>query len=348
MLNLPTEAMEKAEKHSSTFVKIIKDALKPKNEPILLITDTGIEQNLLAPMLAHAYCHAAKSKGFNVTTLSQDVRKGFMQTEEHILRALYALPKNSIIITCVSNKFGRLGKTKSFRHFCQQRGHRFLSATGLGDVSTNHFDFFLEALNVNYGRMKKTGLGIKKLWDEAKEIRVKTALGTDITFNIEHMNAVANIGEYHDPGMGGNMPAGEVYIAPRGTTNVNGIVVIDGSIKTESGAKLVEEPLTLFIENGRVVRMEGKHAPLLELTFQKFEDRAEFPDRIRLASEVGMGINPGAVLIGSTILDEKVLGTAHIALGSNAWFGGEIKTIFHGDMVFKAPEFYLDGKKMEM
>ena len=62
--------------------------------------------------------------------------------------------------------------------------------------------------------------------------------------------------------------------------------------------------------------------------------------------ELGIGINPGAVLIGSMIMDEKVLGTGHIAIGSNSWFGGDIKTIYHGDQVFKSPVYYLDGKKM--
>jgi leucyl aminopeptidase (aminopeptidase T) len=47
------------------------------------------------------------------------------------------------------------------------------------------------------------------------------------------------------------------------------------------------------------------------------------------------------------ILDEKVHGTGHIAIGSNSWFGGAIKTIYHGDQVFKRPVFYIDGIKQE-
>ena len=71
-------------------------------------------------------------------------------------------------------------------------------------------------MNVNYSRMKKNGSSIKKLWDKAEEIKVKTEAGTDVTFNVSGMEAIANIGEYHEPGMGGNMPAGEVYIPPAG------------------------------------------------------------------------------------------------------------------------------------
>ncbi len=38
------------------------------------------------------------------------------------------------------------------------------------------------------------------------------------------MTAIANIGEYHGSGLGGNMPAGEVYIPPKGINNVEGKV----------------------------------------------------------------------------------------------------------------------------
>jgi leucyl aminopeptidase (aminopeptidase T) len=63
---------------------------------------------------------------------------------------------------------------------------------------------------------------------------------------------------------------------------------------------------------------------------------------------LGIGINPGALLIGSTIMDEKVLGTAHIGIGSNFWFGGEIKTVFHGDQIFKNPQIFINGERISV
>lgn len=326
----------------------MKNSLKVKGEEILIITDHGSGENKLSSMLGYGYYHIAKKKGLNANILFQEPKKGFMFADNHVLDAITRLEKNNIVIVSVSNKLGRFGEEKSFRNFCAERGHRFLSATGLGDVKAHHFDLFLEAMNVNYSRMKKRGLAIKKLWDKANEIRVKTEAGTDVVFDVSGMEAIANIGEYHENGKGGNMPAGEVYIPPKGLMGVNGKVVIDGSMKTEDGAILLNSPVTLHIENGRVVKMEGENAHLLEQTFQKFEDRAKYPERVRLVGELGVGINPGAVLIGSMIMDEKVSGTAHIAIGSNYWFGGEVKTIYHGDQVFKSPTFYVDGKKMEI
>ncbi len=248
----------------------------------------------------------------------------------------------------VSNKLGRFGEHKSFRKFCKDQGHRFISASGLGDAKNSHFTVFMEAMHVNYRRMQKQGNRIKKQLDKAKKVRITTPAGTDVLVNIEGMTAISNTGKYVEPGMGGNMPAGEVYIAPKGMHGVSGKVVLDGSIRHEAGSKLLEYQIVLHIKEGRIEAMEGPESKILEDTFQKFEARAKFPERVRLIGEVGIGINPGAILIGLALMDEKVAGTAHVGVGSNAWFGGDIKTIFHGDMTFKNPKIYLDGKELNM
>ena len=347
MYGLPKELTYKIDKHSLQFYKILKNSMKVKNEEILIISDYGKGENNLATKLAYGYYSAAKNKNLNVNLLFQDVKKGFMFADEHVVNAISKLDKNNVIILCLSNKLGRFGETKSFRTFCKDNGHKFLSATGLGDIRSGYFPQFMEAMLTSYNRMKKKGMVIKRQWDKAKTIRVRTEAGTDITFDVEGKEAILNIGEYHQPGQGGNMPAGEVYIPPRGLQGVNGKFVIDGSMKTENGAILLDSPVIVHVENGRVVKLEGKYADLLEKTFEKYEARAKYPERVRLIGELGVGINPGAVLIGSMIMDEKVMGTGHIAIGSNYWFGGDIKTIFHGDQVFKSPIYYVDGMRMD-
>ena len=196
--------------------------------------------------------------------------------------------------------------------------------------------------------MKKKGLALKKILDSAKEVRIRTDAGTNLTFNVDGMTSAINVGNYQELGSGGNMPAGEVYIPPKGYYGVNGILVVDGSMKTAEGTILLDEPVKLYIEEGRVVKLEGKDAHLLEKTFEKYENRAKYPYRIRHIGELGIGINPGAILIGSTIIDEKVLGTAHVGIGSNYWFGGDIRTVFHGDQIFKSPEIFVDGKRISV
>lgn len=347
MFILSKEVTERIEKQSSRFYKVMKSALHVKKEPILIVTDYGNGTRNLAPMLAYGYYAAARMKNLDVNVAFQDIKKGFMTADFNVVKALEALPERSIIILAVSNKLGRIGGEKSFRTFCKERKHCFLSATGLADVTPQAFDFFLEAISVPAKRLRKIGLAIKKKWDKATELRVKTPAGTDLVIDVSGREAVANIAEYHEPGKGGNMPAGEVYIAPNDLTKVNGILVIDGSLRTDEGSFLADEPLVITIKEGRIVNVEGKYAQQVEKTFERFELRAKYPERIRILSEIAIGINPAAVLLGSMIIDEKVQGTGHVAFGSNHWFGGEIKTIYHGDMVFKNPTFYVDGMKME-
>ncbi len=335
--------------HSATFWNVLKTCLKvKKQEKILIITDYGMTNHNLSYLLARGYQKTLEKKGYQVEFLLQDVKKGFMHVDSHIRNALELLPPNNVIIISVSNKLGRFGERRSFRQFSREKGHRFLSASGLKDARNSQFLLFMEAMGVNYSRMQKKGRAIKKLWDKGKTLQIRSELGTDLTIDIEGMEAISNSGEYALLGKGGNLPAGEVYIAPRGMKGVMGKVVLDGSIRHEAGSKLLSSPLTMYIEQGSVVRMEGEDAALMEKTFSTFEARAKYPERVRLIGEVGIGINPGAVLIGLALMDEKVQGTAHVGVGSNAWFGGAIKTIFHGDQTFKNPTFYVDGKKMDL
>lgn len=347
MYFLPKEYQVLLDQKISLFWSVLKTCLKiKKDEKILIITDYGMTNHNMAYLLAKGYQKALEKKGYTVEFLVQDIKKGFMHVDSHVRLALDMLPEKNIIIMSLSNKLGRFGDRRSFRQFAKERGHRFLSASGLKDARNSQFPLFMEAMGVNYARMQKKGKAIKKLWDKGKKIKITTEAGTDLEVDIEEMEAINNTGDYSKPGFGGNLPAGEVYIAPKGIKGVSGKVVLDGSIRHESGSKLLSSSLTMYIEKGAIVKMDGEDAKLMEDTFKLFEARAKFPERVRLIGEIGIGINPGAVLIGLALMDEKVEGTAHIGIGSNAWFGGAIKTIFHGDQTFKNPTFYIDGKKM--
>jgi leucyl aminopeptidase (aminopeptidase T) len=44
--------------------------------------------------------------------------------------------------------------------------------------------------------------------------------------------------------------------------------------------------------------------------------------------------------------DEKVFGTAHVALGDNHTFGGKTKAEVHLDGIIKKPDVWLDGRQI--
>lgn len=61
---------------------------------------------------------------------------------------------------------------------------------------------------------------------------------------------------------------------------------------------------------------------------------AGLPRENRIVCELGPGMNPNVTdLCGYTLLDEKMVGTFHIAVGANTMFGGENRATDHGDFV---------------
>ncbi len=67
---------------------------------------------------------------------------------------------------------------------------------------------------------------------------------------------------------------------------------------------------------------------------QEYIRRMKQPRENRIVCELGLGMNPHVTdLCGYPLLDEKMAGTFHIAVGENTMFGGENKASDHIDFV---------------
>jgi hypothetical protein len=154
---------------------------------------------------------------------------------------------------------------------------------------------------------------------------------------------VASDGVISD-GAWGNVPSGETYIAPI-EGSAQGSVVINGSIPGRVIAPDAE--MTLHFERGHLVHMEppgGTAARWLHET-QIAKAKAVGDLNWSNLAEIGVGINPAiGRLTGNMLLDEKAAGTAHIALGTNTFMGGNIQASIHCDMVTRGPSIHIDGK----
>ncbi|MBI4152962.1 aminopeptidase [Candidatus Woesearchaeota archaeon] len=338
--------MLQLDEETKTTSRILHECLHAsKEDNVVLISDTGEHSSRLADF----YAQSVKLLKAPLQQVIQESQKEWSTINKELVKILNQLPEKNIVILVVSNKLGMLGRLgKSFRRFCQQRKHRFISTTGLASLSAKTFSAMITAMDIDYMKMHMHGLWLKKQLDNASSIRMITDAGTDVTADIFGMQAISNTGNFHMYGTGGNIPAGEVYIAPRGVTNVNGTVVIDGSMRTDKSGKLLRDTITMTIKKGRVIDLEGNDGNLLEESMRRAEQHAKHPERVRIIGEIGIGINPKAQLIGTTIVDEKVMDTAHIAIGSNYWFGGANNTIFHADQVFKNPTIFIDGKRVNV
>jgi len=191
-------------------------------------------------------------------------------------------------------------------------------------------------ISADYLSVKDIAFELKSRLDSVNEVRITTDIGTDIVFNVKGCDWMVDHGICHEPGYSSNLPAGEVFVAPK---SGNGVFVVDGSM---SGIGILNSPLTIKIEDGQATDITGESSgKLIEMI-----DSVGPPGR-NLA-ELGIGINPEAHLIGNVLEDEKVAGTVHMALGDNSAFGGDVVAGIHLDGIITGPTVYLDGELMQL
>jgi len=196
------------------------------------------------------------------------------------------------------------------------------------------------AMSANYEEVDRRTLLLKERLTGALSAHVRTPNGTDISFDLRGREFKANTGLLNQPGSSGNLPAGEVYIAPL-EGNSNGRMVIEPGINPWG-----KEQLVLEVKDGKVIKMEGdsRFVGRLEEIFSKHP-------LARNIAEFGIGTNDKAKA-GTTLLElEKIFGTIHIAIGDNSSFGGKVSVPIHIDFVFENPTVdftFPDGKTFQL
>ncbi|MCG7847893.1 MAG: aminopeptidase [ANME-2 cluster archaeon] len=189
-------------------------------------------------------------------------------------------------------------------------------------------------ITADYLVVRDTAFEMKSRLDSVKEVRITTDLGTDIVFNVEGCDWRVDHGICHEPGSSSNLPAGEVFVAPKGG---NGVFVVDGSM---GGMGLLDSPMIIKVENGQATEITGEGA-------EQFINMLDSVGPLaRNLAELGIGINPAARLIGNVLEDEKVAGTVHIALGDNSTFGGDVIAGIHLDGIITGPRLFVDGEEL--
>ncbi|MFN3270373.1 MAG: aminopeptidase, partial [Candidatus Kapaibacteriota bacterium] len=189
----------------------------------------------------------------------------------------------------------------------------------------------LTGLNISESEIEKVA---KKL-QNVSTIRVTTELGTDITLPIKNRTIIKSTGILRNIGEYGNLPSGEVYLAPWEKQS-NGVIVFDGSI---AGIGILKHPVKVVVEDGYGVDFEGD-----EEAKQLYDMLKSIGHEAFAIGEFGIGTNYKAKITGIILEDEKVLGTVHIAFGNNLTMGGKIKAKGHIDGIITKPNVYFDDK----
>ena len=150
-----------------------------------------------------------------------------------------------------------------------------------------------------------------------REVRIQSA-GTDLTLNVEGRTWVNSNGKR-------NMPSGEVFTSPH-EASANGVIVFDipsNNAGTEVSGVRVE------FRDGKAVSARA------EVGDEALQAALATDDGARFLGEIGIGTNTGIDrATGSTLLDEKIAGTIHLALGrSYPEAGGLNESALHWDLI---------------
>ena len=281
--------------------------IKPE-ETVLIVTDTGKLK------IAEAFAYAATAVGAKtvITVMEKMSRSG----EEPPRPVAEAMKASDVVLIPTSRS---LSHTDARRNATRE-GVRIASMPGITEDMMS-----IGGLTADYHEIAELTHKVAEIVEKGKTVEVSTPSGTNLTMSIEGRTPQRDTGLYHNRGEWGNLPAGEVCLAPvEGTTQ--GTLVID------SMGAIVKQPVQISVEEGWARDFKGQDATRL-MEMLKSVDENAFN-----IGELGIGTNPKARVTGAVLEDEKVLGTVHIALGDNtSYVGGHTKSGIHLDGILFQP-----------
>ena len=186
-----------------------------------------------------------------------------------------------------------------------------------------------------------------KLIREAKEMRVTSAAGTDLTVAMEGASTVGVWGWCDRPGSVAHWPAGLVVSFPA-AHSVNGTLVLDAGDINLTFKRYLEEPVRLTIEDDYVTAIEGEGTDA-ELTRRYL---AAWGEREAYAvAHVGFGMNEAARYEALTMYDQRETNGTEVraysgnflfSTGANEFAGRYTKG--HFDIPVRGCTITLDGE----
>jgi len=211
-----------------------------------------------------------------------------------------------------------------------------------GVTLTKFKNAILSALDIDYEELAKKGRSIVEAVSGSTNVHVTSDRGTDIEFQVKSRKWIIDDGiiskediEVGDVGL--NLPCGEVFVCPIETI-AEGTAFFD--VPTNHYGHRVSG-LKLEFKGGKIVNYDAEHG---KRDFKEVLESAT-GDKDRIA-EFAIGLNPKAEFINDILVDEKVLGSIHIAIGDNKGpaYGGKNDSSIHWDLIMTRPTVTVDGK----
>jgi len=196
-------------------------------------------------------------------------------------------------------------------------------------------DFLYGACLLDWDAERERMTRYAQHFDDAEEVRL-VADRTDIRLGIAGRAAQVDAG-------GANMPGGEFFLCPV-EDSAEGEIVFDEFPAVYNGREVAG--IALRLESGAVVEAAATSNEEFLLEMLDLDDGA------RRLGELGIGCNPGITsYMKNTLFDEKIDGTAHLALGNGLpEVGGTNVSQLHWDIVKdlrRGGRIELDGRVVQ-
>lgn len=305
---------------SSPYRIILEKCLGVRSgETVLIVTDRKKRP------IANQLLEEAKQIAKEVGLVEIEERSADGQEPPEFVSAILKKCNVAFLVTSKS-----LTHTNARRQACEI-GVRIASLPGVTD------QVILRSIATDYDYINRLNQKISSLLLKTSSITITSPKGAKLSFRIDANRPIMNDnGLFTNEGSFGNLPSGEVYLAPIEGSSA-GTLVIDGSI----GEGRVDKPVKIEVKDGYASNITGgKTAKNLTDTFASLGK-----DATNIA-EFGIGTNPKAKLTGNVPEDIKVIGTCHIGLGNSLSAGGRVYSKSHLDGTILKPTIFFDKKKI--
>lgn len=202
------------------------------------------------------------------------------------------------------------------------------SMAQLSGTSTEAFeDFYFQVCNLDYSKMGRAMKALVELMNRTDKVRL-TGKGTDLTFSIKDIPAIACDGQL-------NIPDGEVYTAPV-RDSINGVITYNTPSLYQG---FTFEDVRLEFQNGRIVKAAANNT-------ERLNQILDTDEGARYVGEFAIGVNPYILKPMKDILfDEKIMGSIHFTPGNcyDDAYNGNASAI-HWDLVMIQREEYGGGE----
>jgi aminopeptidase len=321
-------------------------------ERALIVTNPGLEVRAIAEAL---YAACVEAQG--IPSLICQPRKSQLDFGEPSVYAALAT-RPAVFMAVTEDKIGRDRQGARAPYEAGGRkydnllryllyGERCLRAFWSPAITRR---IFARTVPIDYALLKSRCNRLKPVLDAATTIRLESPAGTQLSLGVQGRSSRADDGDFGQPGSGGNLPAGEVFLSPQPGT-ASGRLVFDGSLATTAGALRVRRPMSVELREGFIAEIRGdKEAEALQESLRRAETQARemehegslaqglgeiYARNARALGELGIGLNPRARIEGNLLNDEKVYGTCHLAVGFN--LDEDAPALIHLDGLVRRP-----------